>query len=240
MIKSLFLAGATGAIGRRLVPLLVAEGWSVFGMTRFADKAPLLRALGAMPVVADIFDALAVEKAFLELRPSAVVHQLTDLPAGLNPEKMAEATARNARIREEGTANLVRAALHVGVRRIVAQSIAFAYEDGPLPHTEADALNIGAEGRAGISARGAASLERQILSADGIILRYGRLYGPATGFDAPAGPCPVHVDAAANAAALAVSQGEPGIYNIAEDDGTVSSEKAKRFLDWSAGWRLAE
>ena len=96
-----------------------------------------------------------------------------------------------------------------------------------------------AEGRAGVSARGVASLERQVLEAPliGIVLRYGRLYGPGTGFDAPSGPAPLHVDAAAKAAALAVASGSPGIYNVAEDDGAVTSEKAKRELGWTAGWR---
>jgi hypothetical protein len=90
-----------------------------------------------------------------------------------------------------------------------------------------------------VSARGVASLERQVLEAPliGIVLRYGRLYGPGTGFDAPAGAAPLHVDAAAKAAALAVGQGTSGIYNVAEDDGAVTSDRAKRELGWSADWR---
>jgi hypothetical protein len=92
-----------------------------------------------------------------------------------------------------------------------------------------------------VSARGVASLERQVLEAPliGIVLRYGRLYGPGTGFDAPAGAAPLHVDAAAKAAALAVGQGTSGIYNVAEDDGAVTSDRAKRELGWSADWRSA-
>jgi nucleoside-diphosphate-sugar epimerase len=236
----LFLAGATGAIGQRLTPLLVKSGWRVFGMTRSREKVSLLRDLGAEPVVADVFDSDAVNAALIKVQPSVVVHQLTDLPPGLDPAKMAEATARNARIRNEGTLHLVTAALRCGARRFVAQSIAFAYAEGPLPHTEVDSLNVEAEGRVGVSARGVASLESQVLTAplEGIVLRYGRLYGPATGFDAPSGAAPLHVDAAAHAAVLAIIRGEPGIYNLAEDDGAVSSEKAKHQLGWSAAWRM--
>jgi nucleoside-diphosphate-sugar epimerase len=238
MTRCLFLAGAAGAIGRRLAPLLVADGWRVAGTTRWAAKVPILRALGVDPVIVDVFDADALCDVVARAQPSIVVHQLTDLPPGLDPGKMAEARARNARLREEGTRNLV-AAVRAGVRRLVAQSVAFAYADGPLPHREDGPLDVAAEGSAGTSARGIASLEGQVLAAplEGIILRYGRLYGPGTGFDGASGQTPVHVDAAARAAQLAVTRGAPGIYNIAEDDGAVSSEKAKHLLDWSAAWR---
>jgi len=239
MTKCLFLAGAAGAIGRRLAPLLIADGWRVVGTTRSDGKAPILRGLGIEPVIVDVFDAGALGDAVAQAGPSVIVHQLTDLPPGLDPARMAEATIRNARIRDEGTRNLLSAAVHAGVRRLIAQSVAFAYADGPVPHGEDDPLNLEAEGARGVSARGVASLEQQVLEAplDGIILRYGRLYGPGTGFDAASGPGPVHVDAAANAARLAVTRGAPGAYNIAENDGAVSSEKAKRLLDWDAGWR---
>lgn len=236
MDKTLFLAGATGAIGSRLVPLLVADGWRVVGMTRSREKATALRGMGVEAIVLDVFDAPALITAVAEARPEAVVHQLTDLPPGLDPARMVEATTRNARIREEGTRNLVEAAIRAGARRFIAQSVAFAYAEGPLPHKEEDALAVDAEGRAGVSARGVASLEAQVLAAPfhGAVLRYGRLYGPGTGFDEPAGPAPLHVDAAATAAALALAHGARGIYNIAEDDGVVSSEKAKQDLQWSA------
>jgi len=87
--------------------------------------------------------------------------------------------------------------------------------------------------------RGVISLESQVMIApiEGLVLRYGRFYGPGTGFDAPGGPPPVHVDAAARAAALAVTRGAPGIYNVAEDNGAVATDKAKRELGWSADWR---
>jgi len=239
MNQCLFLAGAAGAIGRRLAPLLVADGWRVVGTTRSDRTAPILRGMGVEPVIVDVFEADLLRKTMAQVRPSIVVHQLTDLPPGLDPAKMAEATMRNARIRDEGTRSLVSAAVHAGVQRMIAQSIAFAYADGPLPHGEDDPLNINAEGARGMAARGVASLERQVLEAplEGIILRYGRLYGPGTGFDTASGSGPVHVHAAARAAQLAATRGAPGIYNVAEDDGAVSSEKAKRLLDWDAGWR---
>jgi nucleoside-diphosphate-sugar epimerase len=239
MTRCLFLAGAAGAIGRRLAPLLVADGWRVAGTTRSAAKAPLLQAMGIEPVIVDVFDAAALREAVARAQPSIVIHQLTDLPPGLDPRKMDEARARNAHLRAVGTRGLVAAAVHAGVERLIAQSVAFAYAEGPLPHREEDPLDAEAGGSAGVSARGVASLERQVLTArlDGIILRYGRLYGPGTGRDAASGQAPVHVDAAARAAELAVERGAPGVYNIAEDDGVVSSAKAKRELGWSASWR---
>jgi nucleoside-diphosphate-sugar epimerase len=240
MSGTIFLAGAAGAIGSRLAPLLIADGWHVVGTTRSRDKAARLRVLGVEPVIVDVFDAAALAAAVSDAAPAVVIHQLTDLPPGLDPARMDEATSRNARIRDEGTRNLVGAATAAGARRFIAQSVAFAYAEAPLPHAEEDPLAVSAEKRAGLSARGVASLERQVLEAPlaGIVLRYGRLYGPGTGFDHAAGAAPLHVDAAAKAAALAVTHGAPGIYNLAEDDGTVTSEKAKRAFAWSADWRV--
>jgi nucleoside-diphosphate-sugar epimerase len=242
MTGCLFLAGAAGAIGRRLAPLLVADGWRVIGTTRSAEKVPFLQAMGVEPVIVDVFETDALRDAVARAQPSVVVHQLTDLPPSLDPAKMAEARARNARLRDEGTRSLVSAAVNAGVKRLIAQSIAFAYASGPLPHLEGDPLDIGVEGGAGVSARGVASLERQVLEApiEGIVLRYGRLYGPGTGSEEAAGQVPVHVDAAARAAQLAITRGAPGIYNIAEDDGAVLSEKAKQRLGWNAGWRAGQ
>lgn len=239
---TIFLAGASGAIGRRLMPILMADGWRVTGSTRSRQKAVLLAERGAAPVVVDVFDLPGLMRAVANARPDIVVHQLTDLPPGLDPTRMEQAIRRNARIRDEGTRHLLAAAVAAGVRRLVAQSIAFAYADGPEPHGEQDRLASDAEGRAGVTARGAASLEHQVRAAriEGVVLRYGRLYGPGTGFVGAPGRAALHVDAAARAAALAVTRGEPGVYNIAEDDGAVSSEKARRQLGWSADWRLTE
>lgn len=242
MTQTIVLAGASGAIGRRLVPILKADGWRVVGLTRSPAKGDILAALGAEPVVADVFDAERLRAVVVAADPTVVLHQLTDLPPGLDPTRMEEATARNARIRDEGTRNLVAAALAAGVGRFVAQSIAFAYAEGPLPHREEDPLAVGAPGRAGVSARGVASLEDQILRAPltGLVLRYGRIFGPGTGVDRPSAAPSVHVDAAAKAAALAATKGFAGLYNIAEDDSVVVSKKAKQQLGWVPDWRLPE
>ncbi|MGV2291598.1 NAD(P)-dependent oxidoreductase [Trinickia sp. YCB016] len=242
MNRCLFLAGATGAIGRRVAPLFIADGWRVFGTTRSQAKAAELRAMGVEPVVVDVFDAVALGEAVKDARPDVVMHQLTDLPPGLDPAQMEAALVRNARIRDEGTRNLIDAALRAGVKKLVAQSIAFAYAEGPLPHHETDPLNVDGEGLWGVSARAVASLETHVLEAPlgGIVLRYGWLYGPGTGFDTATGAGPVHVDAAAYAAYRAVAAGVPGIYNIAEDDGALCSDKAKEWLGWNAGWRVGQ
>jgi len=108
MTPRLFLAGAGGAIGRRLAPLLLADGWSVTGTTRSPEKAPMLAGMGVEPVVVDVFDADRLRDAAVRARPSVVVHQLTDLPPGLDPARMEEARVRNLRIRDEGTRNLHR------------------------------------------------------------------------------------------------------------------------------------
>src|ERR1700722_18659147 len=106
-----FLAGASGAIGRRLIPLLLQAGHSVVGTTRTAARAEWLRAAGIEPAVVDVFDAAALMKAVRAARPEIVIHQLTDLPKNLNPSEMAAGRVRNARIRKEGTRNLVCAAV---------------------------------------------------------------------------------------------------------------------------------
>lgn len=169
----LFLAGASGAIGRRLVPLLVAEGYEVWGTTRFAARAGLLREMGAIALVVDVFDEPSLARAVMEAKPQAILHQLTDLPPGLDPARMAEALGRNARIRIEGTA------------------------------------------------QGVAALEQQTLHSpplEGLVRRYGRLYGPGTGKDDPPPELPCHVDVAARAALAAVETGEPGIVRVVDAD----------------------
>ena len=140
MAKKIFLAGATGAVGRRMLPLLRAAGYEVTGTTRVASKAEELRAAGIIPAVVDVFDAAALKAAVAAARPEVIVHQLTDLPHGLKAELMAEGLVRNARLRIEGTRNLVAAALGGGARRFIAQSIAFVYAPGREPHDEGDPL----------------------------------------------------------------------------------------------------
>ena len=235
------VAGASGAIGRRLCRLLIDDGWNVIGTTRSTERAAALRAIGATPVIVDVFDRDRLLSVIAEARPAVVVHQLTDLPPALDPSKMAEARVRNARIREVGTRHLVAAAAASGAGRMVAQSIAFAYAPGPKPYREDWPLNVDdPEEGARLSARAVASLERQVLDAPfpGLVLRYGRFYGPGTGFDAPRNGGPVHVDAAADAARRAISRGSTGVYNVAEDDGTVASLKAMTQLGWNPGFRI--
>jgi nucleoside-diphosphate-sugar epimerase len=239
-MKRVFLAGATGAIGRRMLPLLREAGYEVTGTTRVASKAEELRAAGITPAIVDVFDAAALGSAMLAARPDVVVHQLTDLPQGLKPELMAEGLIRNARVRIEGTRNLVEAALRAGARRFIAQSIAFVYAPGREPHDEGDPLNSPAEEPWRSTMEGVVTLERLTTSSagfDGLVLRYGMLYGPGTGFEAVGKPA-VHVDAAAQAAMLAMVRGAPGIYNIAEDDGAVSIARARHELGWDPSFRL--
>ncbi|WP_027060058.1 NAD-dependent epimerase/dehydratase family protein [Mesorhizobium loti] len=237
----IFLAGASGAIGQRLIPQLLAAGHEVMGTTRSVEKAEKLLALGVEPFVVDVFNADALSRAMVAVRPDIVVHQLTDLPAGLDPSRMGEAIVRNARIRNEGTCNLVAAAVASSVRRMVAQSIAWAYAPGPEPHGEGDPLDGGASGNRGISVGGVIALENSVLNAPlaGIVLRYGQLYGPGTRTHAPAGASPVHVDAAAYAALLALDKGAPGIFNVAESNQAVSTQKAVGELGWRADFRLS-
>ena len=229
----IFLAGATGVIGRRLVVLLRKAGHDVVGTTRSETKAVALQALGATAAVVDAYDAQKLKLAVYAAQPDVIIHQLTDLPQTIEPQKMAAALAANARLRIEGTRNLVDAALASDVRRIVAQSIAFAYAPGEGPLTEDHPLD---PSQAGVIALEQALTQTQ--DVDGIVLRYGRLYGPGTWTEVAKGPGPLHVNAAAQAALLAMTRGNPGIYNIAEDDGTVLSEKAKRELGFNAAFRM--
>ncbi|MDQ0569701.1 nucleoside-diphosphate-sugar epimerase [Variovorax paradoxus] len=241
MSEKIFLAGAAGAIGTALVPLLIDAGYTVYGSTRRAERARGLEARGVVPVVVDVFDAQALRAALMRIAPTTVIHQLTDLPPDLDPKLMADAVHRNARVRTEGTRNLVAAALAAGSRRLLAQSIAWAYAPGPLPHLEEHPLDLEAESTRRVSVDGVAALERSVLGAKGIegtVLRYGQFYGPGTSTAGPKGPCPVHVEAAAWAAVLALRHARGGIFNIAEDNPEVSSEKAKRELGWHASMRL--
>jgi nucleoside-diphosphate-sugar epimerase len=241
MPTRILLAGAAGAVGRRLVPLLVDAGYAVFGTTRSPDKEALLRRLGAEPLRLDVFDPAALGRAFAAARPEIVLHQLTDLPPGLPPALMSAAVAANARLRTEGTRNLVDAAFRAGARHVVAQSIAWAYAPGPLPHEEADPLDLGAAGDRGVTVAGVAALERAVLETPGLrgaVLRYGALYGPGTGFDAPRGPMPLHVDAAAFAALCAAQRSATGAFNLAEPNAAVATARAAAALGWQATFRL--
>lgn len=234
--RVVFLAGAAGAIGRSLVPQLLAAGHEVWGTTRSESRARALSAAGAKAVLVDVFDAKALAAAVSGARPDVVIHQLTDLgkvASGPIPEDVLRA---NARLREEGTRNLVGAALAAGARRFIAQSIAWMYAPGPEPHPEEDPLDRDAKGAAAISLAGVLALEQLTLNSpplEGVVLRYGQLYGPGTWNTSQVGRVPVHVDAAAQAALLAIAATHTGIFNIAEEKGLVSCERAHRLLGWN-------
>ncbi|HEY8974017.1 MAG TPA: NAD-dependent epimerase/dehydratase family protein [Burkholderiaceae bacterium] len=239
----IFVAGASGAIGRRLVPLLVQAGHEVHGGTRGERGAAVLRALGATPCVADVFDRDALHATLRRSRPDVVIHQLTDLPPGLDPARMGDAIARNARVRSEGTANLVAAALASGCGRMVAQSIAWAYAPGDGARRETDPLDLAAVGARATTVQGVAALEAAVLGTPalaGTVLRYGHLYGPGTGTGQTADPLRVHVDAAASAALLALRPDALGAFNICEPNEQVSPARAVDLLGWSAAFRLPE
>lgn len=242
MCAKVFFAGATGAVGRRLLPLLLARGYQVLAISRDAQRVEALRAAGAQAQRLDVYDAEALKHTLLDFRPQWVLHQLTDLPRGLEPTRMAAAIERNARVRREGTANLVAAAQAAGAQRLVAQSIAWAYAPGVLPHREEQPLELAAEGLRGVTVAGVAALERAVLQAEslqGVVLRYGRLYGPGTGAERPDPRLALHIDDAARAVLLALEWGTPGVYNLVERDLEASAALARYRLGWQPGFRQA-
>ena len=238
----IFIAGGTGVIGRRLVPMLVARGHNVTAMTRSAEKAPAIEAMGAEAAVSDVFDAERLNEAVGAARPDAVIHQLTDLPAAMNPRKAEAELAGNDRIRTEGTRNLVAAARAAGTSALVAQSIAFAYRnDGEGLKTEDDPLGLDAPWpwrRSTNALRDHESATTGTEGLRGVALRYGFFYGPGTSFDPADGPTAemarkrrypvvgrgggvfsfVHIDDAARAAVLAAEGDASGVFNVADDE----------------------
>jgi nucleoside-diphosphate-sugar epimerase len=236
--QRIFLAGALGVIGRALAPRLA--GHTVAGTTRAAAKAEQLRALGLQPVVVDVFDADALTRAMIDFRPDIVLHQLTDLPDVFDRDQADAVLAANARLREEGTRNLVAASRAAGARRLIAQSIAFVYAPGGEPHAETAPLALQPDGTPSVSLRGVLALEEAVLGSglEAVVLRYGRLYGPGTWTPVPEGTAPLHVEAAADAAVLALTRGR-GIYNIAEDDGTLALARARAELGFNPARRPA-
>jgi nucleoside-diphosphate-sugar epimerase len=238
----IFVAGAAGAIGKRLVPLLLEAGYHVVGTTRSPSTAETLRTAGVEPVVVDAFNAQALARVVAVARPDIVIHQLTDLPPGLAPDQMAEGTRRNARMRSEGTQNLVAAVRAAGIPRLIAQSIAWLYAPGPEPHSEDDPLDLHAADSRAITVGGVETLERLTLTTpgvDGVVLRNGHLYGPNTGSTATPGPPSVHVDAVAHATVLAIEKGH-GIYNVADPNDYLSIERAQRELGFDAQFRVKD
>jgi uncharacterized protein YbjT (DUF2867 family) len=187
-----FVAGAMGVIGLRLVPLLVAAGHEVRGMTRSPEKLDRLRDLGAEGVVCDAFDADALREVVVAFQPQAVVNELTDLP-----DRLATTNEANARMRREGTRNLLAAAEAAGASRFLAQSVAWQLT-----------------GDAGAAV---AELEGLVLAGDGVVLRYGRLYGPGTYYENEKPQPPrVHIDEAARRT-LSALDAASGILEVTGD-----------------------
>src|SRR5436305_1742754 len=192
----IFMAGASGVIGIRLVPLLVEAGHEVAGMTRSPEKAESLRELGAEPVVCDVFDDWALTVFVTGFGPDLVMHQLTDLPDDV--EKLAEFWPRNDRMRSEGTRNLVAAATAAGASRFLAQSIAWKLPPDRQKSTDEH--------------------ERMVLEADGVVVRYGQLYGPDTFYPDETPPPPrVPVDEAGRRT-VPLLDAPTGIVVVVEDD----------------------
>jgi nucleoside-diphosphate-sugar epimerase len=236
-----FFAGASGVIGRTLLPRLVDDGHEVTALTRTPDKAKALREMGAEPAVADALDAQALEVVVVEARPEVVIHHLTDLPREMTPGSMKEGLARTDRVRTAGTANLIEAARTAEARRVVAQSVAFAYApEGSGLKDEADPLFVQAPPPFDANVGSVAELERAVTNAEGlegVVLRFGFWYGPGTAYasdghwanEARRRRLPivgdgssvfsfVHVDDVAEATIVALGSGDPGIYNIVDDD----------------------
>ena len=244
----IFVAGATGALGKQLVPQLLARGHDVVGMTRTPSKQGLVRTLGAKPVVADALDPEQVARAVAEAEPDVIVHQLTALSGSLDLRKFEQTFAMTNRLRTEGTDHLLAAGRAVGVERFVAQSYAswqYANVGGPVK-TEDDPL----EENPVAAVRGVLEairyLEQAVTGADwteGIALRYGGFYGPDTSM-APGGEqleairarkfpvvgngagmlSLIHVEDAASATVAAIERGHRGVYNIVDDSPEPISE----------------
>lgn len=244
MKQRIFVAGASGVVGRSLVPMLRDAGHVVTGTTRSTEGLQTLGAMGIETAVVDVFDADALGQAVAAAGPDVLIHQLTDLSAGIDTSAAEETLRRNALLRREGTANLVRAARAAGVKRVIAQSIAWAYAFKDLPFLESDPLDLKATGTRGISIlEGVVPLETAVLDQtdfEGLVLRYGHFYGPGTWSTEPEGAAAVHVEAAAYAAFLAVDHGRPGAYNIADPGGAVAIDKAVRELEWRPDFRRKE
>jgi uncharacterized protein YbjT (DUF2867 family) len=192
----IYFAGASGAIGTRLLPMLLTAGHTVGAMTRSAEKAGRLASVGAQPIVCDVFDRSALTGAVRAFAPDLLLHELTDLPDDL--AKLPRESLLNARIRSEGTRNLLDAVADLNRTKVVAQSVAWTMEPGP----EADAV---------------AALEKGVLGVSGVVLRYGFFHGPGTYFEGQLPPAPrVHIDTAA-ARTLEALDAPTGILTIVED-----------------------
>ena len=232
-----FVAGASGAIGRPLIHRLAAAGHQVTGTTRSERKAESLRAAGADPVVLDAFDSAAVRDAVIAARPDVVMNQLPSLSEPLNPRRYGQWLDTTNRLRAEVTPVLVDAAREAGARRVVAQSVSFlTAPEGPpvVDETARLWLDVPGDVRPGVEAL--RDMEAAVVDAGGVVLRYGFFYGPGTSYARDgqvAGEIRrrrlpvvgggggltsfVHVEDAADATVLALDHGAPGVYNIVDD-----------------------
>jgi nucleoside-diphosphate-sugar epimerase len=248
MARRVLIAGATGEIGRRLTPALVAAGDEVFGLARTDERAALVESLGATPVRGDALDRAEVIAAVAEARPEIIVHQLTAIPrSGVSPRKFTDSFGPTNRLRREATRHLADAAEEVGVRRFVAQSIAFAYTAaGPAVLDESAPLDTGAEGGWGEIMRAVAALEEAVLGAsgfEGVVLRYGQFYGPGTAYAADGaigslvvkrrlpvigdggGRQPfIHMEDATAATVAAIDGEGTGAFNVTDDESPPSRD----------------
>jgi nucleoside-diphosphate-sugar epimerase len=237
-----FVAGASGAVGRRLVPLLVASGYDVAAMTRSPQKVDSLRAAGAEPVVADGLDAGEVMRAIMRSQPEVVIHQMTGLTGVGSYKKFDEEFSVTNRLRTEGTDNLLNAARAAGVRRFIAQSYGnWNYaRTGTGLKSEDDRFDPDPPPNQRKSLEAIRHLEDAVLGAqgmEGIVLRYANFYGPGTGFALDGDLAElvrqrkfpivgngggvwsfIHIDDAAAATSAAVEHGAPGVYNIVDDE----------------------
>src|SRR4051812_3856519 len=239
MPRRVLIAGATGQIGRLLTPALVSAGDDVFGLARSESSAARVSELGATPVRGDALDRAEVIAAVAEARPDVIVHELTAIPRELpNPRKFAESFGPTNRLRREATRHLVGAAAEVGVERVLAQSIAFAYRaEGPEVVDESAPLDTEAAGAWGEIARAVGALEEAVLGfPDGVVMRYGSFYGPGTPYsrDGAIGKLvakrrfPIVGDGGgrqpfiqlddAVGATIALMERGSGIYNVVDDD----------------------
>lgn len=234
----IFVAGATGAIGFKLCLILKQHHYQVFGSTRSYSKAQYLEAIGVHSIIMDVFHQELLIEHIRHISPEIIIHQLTDLPYALAPELMQEARVRNAHIRDIGTKNLLLAAQKIECKKFIAQSIAFAYAPEQIYLNEESALAINSEHEIlRKNAESIQNMETQITNSglNHAILRYGKLYGAATGCQ-PSEYGKIHVDAAAYAAFLAIHSGH-GIYQIVENDKFYCNEKAQRELNFDEHYR---
>jgi nucleoside-diphosphate-sugar epimerase len=238
----IFVAGATGAVGRELVPQLIAAGHTVAGLTRSASKAEAIKRAGAQPIVADVFDAPAIRQAFVSFQPEIVIHQMTGLTGMTDLTHFDRSFAATNRLRTEGTDLLLLASREVGVRRFIAQSYCgwtFARDGGAIK-SENEELDSDPPQEMRRTLDAIQYLERSVTNSaapEGIVLRYGGFYGPATGVLEPGVIDQIrrrrmpllgdgggwwsflHVDDAASAAVAAIDRGKAGqVYNIVDDE----------------------